>query len=140
MQFVRALVREPLNEDRSEVDIEIAVREALANAIIHGNGENPQKLVHVTCRCTMGGEVTLTIRDEGQGFDHRALADPTDATNLFLPHGRGVYLMHALMDEVRFEESGTVVHLRKRLRAPVGAYLKRFVLGAPPRTGTGGAF
>lgn len=139
MQFIKALLHESRNEDGSEVDIEIALREALANAIIHGNEENPQKRVHVNCRCTMEGEVTITIRDEGRGFDPRALADPTDPDHLLLTHGRGVCLMHALMDTVNFEERGTVVRMRKRLRATVEAFFTRFVLAAVPPIGTGGA-
>jgi len=140
MQFIKALLHESRNEDGSEVDIEIALREALANAIIHGNEENPQKRVHVNCRCTMEGEVTITVRDEGRGFNPHALADPTDPDHLLLTHGRGVRLMQELMDAVSFDESGTVVRMRKRLRAPVEAFFARFVLAAVPPNGTGGAF
>jgi serine/threonine-protein kinase RsbW len=51
-----------------ESDVEIALREALANAIIHGNHENPRKHVHVTCRCE-SDEVSIAVKDEGRGFD-----------------------------------------------------------------------
>ena len=47
----------------------MALREALANAVIHGNGENSCKRVYVRCRCYMDGEVSITVRDEGRGFD-----------------------------------------------------------------------
>jgi Histidine kinase-like ATPase domain len=53
--------------DGSETDIELALHEALANAVIHGNGEDPYKRVYVVCRCDMDGEVSITIRDQGQG-------------------------------------------------------------------------
>jgi len=53
----------------AEEDIETAVREALANAILHGNLENPRKRVYLTCSCTLDGDISITVRDEGQGFD-----------------------------------------------------------------------
>lgn len=96
--------------------IEMALHEAIANAVIHGNHENPEKQVSVSCRFGKDGEVSITVRDQGDGFDSRALDDPTDPQNRLLTHGRGVYLMRALMDEVAFEERGTVVRMRKRVR------------------------
>src|SRR6202046_3359076 len=63
--------------DGSELNIETALHEALANAIVHGNQEDPRKLVCVACRCTMDGEVSLSVQDEGQGFDTAAVLDPT---------------------------------------------------------------
>lgn len=116
MQFLKPLIHEFHNEDGSDIDIELAVREAIANAVIHGNHENPEKRVYVNCRCTIDGVVLITVRDEGQGFDSRTLPDPTDAANLLLTHGRGLRLMQALMDEVGFEESGRIVRMRKLLR------------------------
>jgi serine/threonine-protein kinase RsbW len=95
-----------------ESDVEIALREALANAIIHGNHEHPRKHVHVTCRCEPD-EVSIAVKDEGQGFDVNKMADPTAPENLGSVHGRGIYLMKALMDEVRFEDGGVIVHMRK---------------------------
>ena len=98
----------------SEADIEIALREALENAVIHGNHENPRKLVHVSCRCEADKGVSIVVRDEGQGFDHNAVPDPTAPGAIESTHGRGIYLMKALMDEVRFEPGGTAVYLRKK--------------------------
>ncbi len=96
-------------------DIETAVREALANAMIHGNRERPEKRVLVACRYSADGEVSITVRDEGEGFEIGAVRDPTDARALLLNHGRGIYLMKTLMDHVSFEEAGTVVRMRKRI-------------------------
>ena len=101
-------------EDGSEVDIETAVREAVANAMVHGNGENPGKRVYVECRCYTDREVSITVRDEGAGFDTSAVPDPTTPESRLSEHGRGIYLMKTLMDDVCFDESGTVVHLRKK--------------------------
>jgi serine/threonine-protein kinase RsbW len=98
----------------NETDIEIALREALENAVIHGNHEDPRKHVYVSCRCDAEEEVSIIVRDEGQGFDSNALPDPTAPGAIESSHGRGIYLMKALMDEVDFEDGGAVVHLRKK--------------------------
>ncbi|MGA7415899.1 MAG: ATP-binding protein [Bryobacteraceae bacterium] len=118
MRFMRLLFDKFGDADESEA-IEIALTEALANAVIHGNHESPDKAVVVICRCAMDGDVSITIRDEGEGFDSRSLPDPTDPKCLLLNHGRGIYLMRTLMDEVRFEEGGRVVRMRKSLGSPV---------------------
>jgi serine/threonine-protein kinase RsbW len=101
----------------NEEDVESALREALANAVIHGNHEDPGKQVYVGCR---GGsdEVSIVVRDEGQGFDITAIPDPTASENIQSTHGRGIYLMKTLMDEVRFERGGTVVSMRRSGRKP----------------------
>jgi len=101
-----------------EVDIEVALREALLNAIIHGNREDPRKHVYVTIFCGTDGEVAMTIRDEGAGFDSSSVPDPTAPEHRMSTHGRGIYLMRALMDEVSFEEGGTVVYMRKSPTSP----------------------
>jgi len=100
-----------------ENDVEIALREALANAIIHGNHENPGKHVHVRCRCEPG-EISIAVKDEGRGFNVDKIADPTAPENNGSVHGRGIYLMKALMDEVRFEDGGAAVHMRKSAGKP----------------------
>src|SRR5882724_1447131 len=118
--FVDQLMRFILNfrmADGSEIDIEMALLEALANAVIHGNGENSCKSVYVTCRCYMDGEVAITVRDEGKGSDSSTVPDPTFLENLLFTHGRGIYLMKTLMDEVSFEEGGAVVMMRKKANA-----------------------
>ena len=98
----------------NETDIEIALREALENAVIHGNHEDPRKHVYVRCRCEADEEVSIIVKDEGQGFDSNALPDPTAPGAIESTHGRGIYLMKALMDEVHFEAGGAVVHMRKK--------------------------
>jgi serine/threonine-protein kinase RsbW len=115
--FADQLMRFILNfrsADGSETDIEMAVHEALANAVIHGNGENSGKRVYVDCRCYMDGEVSITVRDEGRGFDCNAIPNPTFRENLLFAYGRGIYLMKTLMDEITFEEGGAVVMMRKK--------------------------
>ena len=112
-------------KDGGGVDIEMALHEALANAMIHGNRENSCKRVFVTCRCYMDGEVSITVLDEGQGFDTSAVLDPTAPEYRLLTHGRGIYLMKALMDEVSFENGGRAVRMRKASNAKPEAGRKR---------------
>jgi serine/threonine-protein kinase RsbW len=116
MQFITLFMRKFTSAKDAEHEIEVALSEALANAVIHGNHENADKTVDVICRCSMDGEVLIIVRDEGDGFESSAVPDPTERESLFLTSGRGLHLMRALMDEVSFEENGTVVRLRKRVR------------------------
>jgi serine/threonine-protein kinase RsbW len=112
------------NQEDGGLDIEMALREALANAIVHGNQEDPFKRVYVACRCTTDGEVSIEVQDEGQGFDSNAVPDPTIPENRLVKHGRGIYLMKTLMDEVHFEQSGALVYMRKKPKAESAAERK----------------
>jgi serine/threonine-protein kinase RsbW len=112
------------NVDGSELNIEMALHEALINAIVHGNHQDPRKRVSVACRCTTDGEVSITVQDEGLGFDSDAVPDPTAPENRLLTHGRGIYLMKTLMDEVRFDPGCAVVHMRKASNARPGVERK----------------
>lgn len=98
----------------NDVEIEVALREALVNAIVHGNEEDPNKFVYVKCRCTRDGEVSITVEDEGNGFEHETVPDPTSPDNRLRSNGRGIHLIRMLMDEADFEQSGSVLHMRKR--------------------------
>jgi serine/threonine-protein kinase RsbW len=100
-------------ENGSAADIELALREALTNAVIHGNREDVNKRVYVACRCYRNGEVLITVRDEGEGFDTNAITNPTSPDKLFSDHGRGIYMMQRFMDEVYYERGGAVVRMRK---------------------------
>jgi serine/threonine-protein kinase RsbW len=94
--------------------MELAVREAMVNAVVHGNAANPDKHVHVTCECDPNGDVSIAICDEGCGFDYDTIPDPTAPENRLSTHGRGIYLMKTMMDEVWFERGGSVVLMRKK--------------------------
>jgi len=96
-----------------EADLEIALREALANAVIHGNEEDENKDVFV--RCYGGSEKTLIlVRDGGAGFEPNEIPDPRGTDRVQLDHGRGLFLMRALMDQVVYRRSGCEVLLFKR--------------------------
>ena len=96
-----------------EPSVELALREALNNAVVHGNRLDAHKLVHVRCRCKVGKGISLTVTDQGQGFDARTVPDPVNVENLEADHGRGIHLMKLAMDEVSFYKRGTEVHMFK---------------------------
>jgi len=96
-----------------ETAVELALREALSNAVVHGNRLDAHKLVHVRCRCKVGKGISITVSDQGQGFDPSAVPDPLSVDNLEAEHGRGIHLMKLAMDEVSFEQRGAEVHMWK---------------------------
>jgi serine/threonine-protein kinase RsbW len=98
-----------------EPAVELALQEALNNAVVHGNRLDAHKLVHVHCRCEVGEGISLTVSDQGQGFDARTVPDSVTVENLEGDHGRGIHLMKLAMDEVSFEQRGTEVHMCKRV-------------------------
>jgi len=100
--------------------IGMALREALANAIKHGNKLSAAKRVFVEIEAAPQDRVTIAVEDEGEGFDPSRLEDPTSPQNLLRSSGRGVFYMKSFMDEVRFlpgERGGTRIELVKRLAA-----------------------
>lgn len=88
--------------------IRLALEEALANAIKHGNQCDPEKQVTLECRADES-QIAITVTDEGPGFQPDTLPDPTAEENLEKPFGRGVMLMRAYMSDVSFNDSGNVV-------------------------------
>ena len=98
----------------AEYEVELALREAVSNAVIHGNKMDSRKLVHVRCRCRFGEGVSLTVTDEGQGFNSQAVIDLLAGTRLEAEHGRGIQLMRLAMDKVFFERGGREIHLHKK--------------------------
>ena len=96
-----------------EFEIETALREALANAIVHGCKNDSTKKVQVRVGCDEQTGMVIVVRDPGSGFDPVAIPDPCSNENVFANHGRGIYLINQLMDEVKFERNGTEIHMRK---------------------------
>jgi serine/threonine-protein kinase RsbW len=97
-----------------EFEIEVAVREALANAVRHGCRNDPGKTVQLCVACDEARGMLIIVRDPGPGFDPAKIPSPTFGQNVFRHHGRGIYLINELMDEVSFHEGGTEIRMVKR--------------------------
>jgi anti-sigma regulatory factor (Ser/Thr protein kinase) len=100
--------------------ISMALREALANAIKHGNRQDPSKRVTLTIEWE-GDQLRVIVEDEGEGFDENAIEDPLAPENRLKTAGRGIFLIRNFMDDVRFESGdrgGTILILTKKLVIP----------------------
>lgn len=97
-------------------EIRLAMREALNNALRHGNKMDPSKKIHFSYSCSPQKGLWVMIRDEGVGFNPDVVPDPTEPENLDRTGGRGVFLMRNLMDEVEFRDGGREVHMWRRPR------------------------
>ena len=95
-------------------EIETAIREALANAIVHGCKEDHDQTVRVSVGCDEARGMIIVVRDPGSGFDPSTLPSPIVGKQVFSEHGRGIFLINQLMDEVRFRNEGTEIWMRKK--------------------------
>jgi serine/threonine-protein kinase RsbW len=97
----------------NEPAVELALQEALSNAVVHGHQMDAHKLVQVRCQCELGKGVSIVVTDQGHGFDPKAVPDPLVVERLEEEHGRGLHLMKLAMDEVSFGRGGSEVRMRK---------------------------
>src|SRR6202162_1088410 len=111
--WVMRLVGELEYAAGKEFEIELALREALANAILHGCKADPAKKIECTVTGDRDRGIQIVVSDPGVGFDPASLPSPTDDSNLHSDHGRGILLINELMDEVKHERNGTVIRMRK---------------------------
>jgi anti-sigma regulatory factor (Ser/Thr protein kinase) len=102
--------------DDKAMEIELALQEALANAIRHGCGGDPEKRIQCCVTSDASGDVLIVVRDPGPGFDPSSVPNPLDEENLFKGSGRGIYLINQLMDQVQFADRGREVTMRKSAR------------------------
>ncbi len=92
-------------------NIIIALTEAVTNSIVHGNNQDKSKTVTVTFEHKPKGLI-FTIKDEGKGFDHKSIPDPTDVEKCPNPEeGRGMFLIKSLSDEVVFSDNGSKIEI-----------------------------
>jgi serine/threonine-protein kinase RsbW len=110
MDVVREMKCAPGHED----NIELALTEALANAVVHGAKNDPSKIIECDVACDEKQGILIIVRDPGTGFDPAKIADPCHGENIYASHGRGIYLINQLMDEVQFHKNGTEIHMLKR--------------------------
>jgi len=114
VEQVMQAVREMKCVNGKEEAIELALQEALANAVVHGAKEDPTKVVECVVMCDEQRGLLIIVRDPGEGFDPQAIPTCTMGENLFSNHGRGIFLINQLMDEVKFHKNGTEIHMVKR--------------------------
>ena len=114
VQQVMETVRQMKCANGKEDAIELSLQEALANAVVHGAKEDPSKIVECLVACDEQRGMLIIVRDPGEGFDPKAIPSCTVGENLYSDHGRGIFLINQLMDEVRFRKNGTEIHMVKR--------------------------
>jgi serine/threonine-protein kinase RsbW len=113
VESVMDIIREMKCVDGKESDIELALSEALANAVVHGAKADASKVVECDVACDQNRGMLIVVRDPGTGFDPANVPSPLQGENLYSDHGRGIFLINQLMDEVKFEKNGTEIHMRK---------------------------
>lgn len=115
-RITRQIGQSGCSEDLESV--ELVLREAIANAILHGSKGSPSQTLRICVALPEGGGINIAVKDAGPGFDPAQVADPLAASNLLSNHGRGLFLIRQLMDEVRFQfGAGTEIHMRRSGRA-----------------------
>lgn len=122
LELVQMVIEETMTRleiaGRTCYEVGMAVREAVANAIKHGNRSTPERKVQVEMDL-LPGELVIRVRDEGSGFDPERVSDPLAPVNLLRPGGRGILFMREFMDGIDYTfglNGGTQVTLRKVLR------------------------
>jgi len=116
--LIEGIARQHGLDEQTTTALQIAVIEAGTNAIQHGNVFASDKTVRFEFKLSPE-EICVWVEDFGKGFDAARIANPTDPSQLLDPHGRGIYLMKTLMDDVLFEtreDHGTTVCLKKHCR------------------------
>jgi serine/threonine-protein kinase RsbW len=112
-ELIQELRRKDINEE-AIFEVHVSFEEALRNAMMHGNRQDPGKKVLVETEIK-DGILYIAVEDEGEGFEPAHIPDPTLEENLLKESGRGVYLINRLMDEVKYEKGGRRVIMIKYL-------------------------
>lgn len=114
VQSVMQVVREVQVVAGKEDSVELALTEALANAVVHGAKGDVTKVVECDVFYDEPQGLLIIVRDPGEGFDPHRVPNPLKGENLYSNHGRGIYLINQLMDEVKYARNGTEIHMRKK--------------------------
>lgn len=124
IELVQAVLDEALEplevDEESSYWMGIALREAVTNAIKHGNALDAEKKVEVALEVSADG-IEITVEDEGSGFDPAAVEDPLAPDNLLKTEGRGIFYMRKFMDKIEYDfgaGGGTKVRLHKKFGGP----------------------
>ncbi len=108
-----AMLRQCTCSEEEILEVSLALQEALANAVVHGCDGKESRPVCCSVECD-SQTVTITVEDPGRGFDAGAVRDCTSPEGLVSHHGRGIAIMRGLMDDVTFENRGSLVRMQKR--------------------------
>jgi len=114
VRSIMQVVRKMTCAAGKEEAIELALSEAICNAVVHGAKSDPSKQVECDVVCDEARGMLIVVRDPGSGFDPTTLPDPAMGENIYADHGRGIFLINQLMDEVKFHKNGTEIHMIKR--------------------------
>jgi serine/threonine-protein kinase RsbW len=114
VEEVMAAVNEMACAEGKEFEIELALTEALANAVLHGCGDDPEKAVQVCAACDPARGILIVVRDPGEGFDPAQVPSPVLGEQIYSEGGRGIFLINQLMDEVEYQRGGTEIWMTKR--------------------------
>ena len=98
--------------DSAIFDIRLCVEEVVKNAIIHGNKGNRELPVNISY-ALKGNEFSIEVEDQGEGFKPEKVPDPTKGENLYREGGRGVFLIHKLMDKIEYNDRGNKIFMVK---------------------------
>ncbi len=112
IEKVMTIIREMGCAAGREFEIELALNEALDNAIEHGSANDPSKQIQCCVACDYQRGMLIVVRDPGRGFDPASVPSPIVGQNIFSTGGRGIYLINQMVDEVHFEKGGTEIHMR----------------------------
>ena len=113
VERVMAVASELHFAEEEQAEIGLALQEALANAVIHGCKRDRSKMVYCWVAADPSGNLVIVVRDSGPGFDPAAIPKPDVGEQLYADHGRGIFMIGRLMDEIRFARDGTELHMRK---------------------------
>jgi len=114
VQGIMQLVKQMHCAGGKEEAVQLALNEALANAVVHGAKADPSKLVECEVTCDESRGMVIVVRDPGKGFNPASVPSPVNGQNIYSDHGRGIYLINQLMDEVKFLKNGTEIQMIKR--------------------------
>ncbi|HZR59183.1 MAG TPA: ATP-binding protein [Terriglobales bacterium] len=114
VQNIMEIVQDTECPGEKEAAIELALTEALANAVVHGAKADPTKIIECDVACDEDHRMLIVVRDPGEGFDPSKIPSPVAGENLYSNHGRGIYLINQLMDEVKYLKNGSEIRMIKK--------------------------
>jgi serine/threonine-protein kinase RsbW len=114
VQSIMQLVQQMPCAAGKEEAVQLALNEALANAVVHGCKDDPSQVIECEVVCDDTRGMLIVVRDPGKGFDPAQIPNPVVGENVYSQHGRGIYLINQLMDEVKFLKNGTEIQMVKR--------------------------